>query len=219
MSQGRRHRSGPRRTPGARPAPPAAQETRETHEERKDLGIANDPPREAAERAHAAPGQEAFAGRAPRVRKQVYELTLADLERYPAWEYAEDEEDVPGQDEATVRPLEHVAPEHPGVLIVACTFTAADGTVLRGYCHRGPRLIDLGAIQPYVITPFGHVGFWWGLRKPMQAELRDEVERLGTTAERLFPLHYRAAAPPGFPECSGPIAGFFYVADGRVRKA
>jgi hypothetical protein len=40
---------------------------------------------------------------ADRIRKQVYELLPIDLESFPIWEHALDEEGVPSQDEATVR--------------------------------------------------------------------------------------------------------------------
>jgi hypothetical protein len=40
---------------------------------------------------------------------QVYGLSLADLERFPVWEFAFDEEGEPGQDEATVKPRPHLA--------------------------------------------------------------------------------------------------------------
>jgi hypothetical protein len=39
------------------------------------------------------------------IRKQVYELTHDDLAVHPAWEFCLDEEDRPGQDEATVQPI------------------------------------------------------------------------------------------------------------------
>src|SRR5205814_561097 len=53
-------------------------------------------------------GCDSEAGRtAPRmkIRKQVYNLTAADLSEHPVWEFAEDEEGTEGQDEATVRPF------------------------------------------------------------------------------------------------------------------
>jgi len=40
-----------------------------------------------------------------RIRKQVHELTIEDLEAHPAWQFALDEEAEEGQDEATVRPV------------------------------------------------------------------------------------------------------------------
>lgn len=42
---------------------------------------------------------------AKRIRKAADELTIADLERFPAWEFCLDEESLPGQDEATMRPV------------------------------------------------------------------------------------------------------------------
>lgn len=38
-------------------------------------------------------------------RKPIDGLTLADLEAFPIWEFAIDEEGVEGQDETWVRPL------------------------------------------------------------------------------------------------------------------
>ena len=40
-----------------------------------------------------------------RVRKPVDKLTPADLEQFPFWEFALDEEGIAGQDETTVRPV------------------------------------------------------------------------------------------------------------------
>jgi hypothetical protein len=47
-----------------------------------------------------------------RVRKQVYDLTVADLEQHAVWEFALDEEGEEGQDEATIRPYESRGPPH-----------------------------------------------------------------------------------------------------------
>ncbi len=48
-----------------------------------------------------------------KVRRRVYELSLDDLDRFPVWEYALDEEGEEGQDEATVRPLDGAGPVDP----------------------------------------------------------------------------------------------------------
>jgi hypothetical protein len=48
-----------------------------------------------------------------KIRKQVYELTTDDLEHFPVWEFALDEEGDEVQDEATVRPRESSAPLNP----------------------------------------------------------------------------------------------------------
>ena len=73
-------------------------------------------------------------------RKQVYDLTLADLNAIPVWEFAPAEEDVPGRDEATVRAYFVTPPidtGHGGV-VVRATFTLADGTNMRGYLSPQP---------------------------------------------------------------------------------
>jgi hypothetical protein len=75
------------------------------------------------------------------VRKQVYDLTLADFDVSPVWEFASDEEGVAGQDEATVRPYEVSFPVDAaghGGPVVRAVFTLADGTNLRGYFSPQP---------------------------------------------------------------------------------
>jgi hypothetical protein len=73
-------------------------------------------------------------------RKQVYDLTLTDLNAVGVWEFVSDEEDVPGQNEATVRPYNATPPIDPGHggLVVSAVFTLVDGTHMRGYLSPQP---------------------------------------------------------------------------------
>src|ERR1700735_3746644 len=73
---------------------------------------------------------------ATRIRRQVYELTLADLERFPVWEFALDEEGEEGQDEATVRPYaaSGALDAAAGMFIVRAKLTLSDG-VVQGLCY------------------------------------------------------------------------------------
>jgi hypothetical protein len=48
-----------------------------------------------------------------RARKQVYELTLDDLGKFPVWEFRLDKDGAQGQDEATVRPFTAPGPLNP----------------------------------------------------------------------------------------------------------
>jgi len=67
-------------------------------------------------------------------RRQVYELTLSDLEAVPVWEYASDEETIEGQDEATVRPCsDSLAKSMDNSKVVRTIFTLADGTEFLGF--------------------------------------------------------------------------------------
>ena len=100
-----------------------------------------------------------------KVRKQVYDLTLADLATTPAWEFALDEEGEEDQDEATVRPTHGNAPidAAAGMYVVRARFRLADGTEQVGYLTP-PVQGDATwpAIQPVVVTPHGQVMFWFG---------------------------------------------------------
>ena len=72
-----------------------------------------------------------------KIRKPVYQLTLADLSASPIWEFALDEEGVLGQDETTVRPYRSDGPLDPsgGMFVVAARFWLADGILMQGYAH------------------------------------------------------------------------------------
>ena len=68
------------------------------------------------------------------VRKQVYELTLDDLEKFPVWEFRLDEEGEEGRDESTVRPYTPPGPLDPAdrMFVVRAVFTLADGSRMQG---------------------------------------------------------------------------------------
>ncbi len=75
-----------------------------------------------------------------KIRKQVYELTIEDLNRFPVWEFGLDEEGEEGQDEATVRPRKIKEPLDPSeeTFIVRAVFTLVDRTILTGYLTPSP---------------------------------------------------------------------------------
>lgn len=66
-------------------------------------------------------------------RKPIDSLTPADLEAFPIWEFASDEEEVEGQDETWVRPVAAtVVPEDSWSLSVAADFRTPSGAVFSG---------------------------------------------------------------------------------------
>lgn len=108
-----------------------------------------------------------------KIQKQVYDLTLDDLKLSEVWEYADDEEGLAGQDEATVRPYDcktHLAAPD-GIFMVSAAFMLADGSVAHGYLtppfHEPNSLV---ATQPAIITDGGQVMFYCGTISP--SELR-----------------------------------------------
>ena len=117
-----------------------------------------------------------------RVRKQVYELTAADLVAHPVWEFALDEEGEEGQDETTVRPFESEGAVDPagGLYVVAAAFTLANGVSASGFVTPQPAELQVSPcyLQPVVLAPAGQVLFWYGIAKPDEFELNAAYGRL-----------------------------------------
>jgi hypothetical protein len=159
-----------------------------------------------------------------RIRKQVYELTDQDLDRYPVWEFALDEEGEEEQDEATVRPyhLRGALDASAGMFIVRARLTLADGTRMIGYLTP-PVQGDsgLGKLQPAVAGPAGQVSFWCGVIAPEPAVLAQCYRRLGRrSGPQVFPVRFESdVALVGGP-VSGEVPGFLVLEDfktGRTR--
>ncbi len=158
-----------------------------------------------------------------RIRKQVYELTARDLDQYPVWEFALDEEGAEGQDEATVRPLLVAGQVNPadGMVIVKASFRLSDGTSLSGYLtppsssSRG-----LGTIQPQIITANGQVSFWCGAFKPTSETLKQNYDRLGRTADKVFPVRFTSEVKVVGGPVTGILNGFLFLelATARVHE-
>jgi hypothetical protein len=153
------------------------------------------------------------------IRKQVYDLVPADLERFPIWELATDEEGEEGQDEATARPRPdlEVADPSEGILVVRAELVAADETRFAGFLspHADPHP---GFVQPTIVTDEGQVGFWSGMRVPPRDERDDRYRLLGKSAAALFPLRYRALVPCGDAKTEGTLDGFLHYAPGGARQ-
>ncbi len=142
------------------------------------------------------------------MRRQIYELTLEDLDTCPIWEFASDEEEVEGQDEATVRPRHDLKEYDPSCSnIVKTQFISRSEAVYYGYCTPDTE----GAIthmHPVIITPRGQVGFYFGALKPSPDELMADYERLGTSRENLFPIRFCSLVPAPGLVTSGTIRAF-----------
>ena len=117
-------------------------------------------------------------------RKPVDELTAADLETYPLWEYALDEEDIPGQDETWVRPVDsEVIPKDQYSQLVATDFTMSDGSKCLGFT------VVTTAEQPVALTPAALLfnGKYCCLplltRPDWDLELRDQLHELAESRD------------------------------------
>lgn len=152
-----------------------------------------------------------------RIRRQVYELTAADLERFPVWEFALDEEDEDDQDEATVRPYGGSLPLDPsdGLFIVRASMTLSDGTRLSGYLTppvNGESGLD--SLHPAVVAPDGQVLFWCGMLEPPSEHIAKNYRLLGSKSlDDVFPVRFESdIALVGGP-VAGEIPGFVVLED------
>jgi hypothetical protein len=160
-------------------------------------------------------GSDSPSSESTSIRKQIADLTLADLERYPVWEYAIDEVGEPGQDEETVKPRPDLGQVDPadGNFVVRARFVARDGTEYHGLLAPHKSLYGgLSGHQPAIVTPQGHVRFWFGIVPPKSRAMREAYRRLGKTSATLFPLRYESALDAGEP-ISGEILAFEYLSD------
>lgn len=69
---------------------------------------------------------------------------------------------------------------------------------------------ELRDVQPHVVTDAGQVRFWFGAFPPREGAIEESYERLGTTAERLFPLTYRALVEHDGARLEGTITCFVH---------
>lgn len=155
------------------------------------------------------------------VSRQVYELTLDDLEQFPIWEFRLDAKDQKSQDESTVRPCTASGPLDPvdRMFIVRAAFTLADGSKMKGYVTPPARGDDgLGTLQPIIITERGQVRFWCGTAVLDSKRLARSYEVLGKDAQRVFPLRFESEVEMVGGPVRGCLPGFLILEDFQTRK-
>jgi hypothetical protein len=156
-----------------------------------------------------------------KIRKQVYELTPADLERFPVWEYALNEEGEAGQDEATVQPCAIVKEldAAESTFMVRASFRLADGTAMSGYLTPTDQTeVDLGMVQPVIVTERGQVAFWCGVIEPDASLLADCYSILGKAPEEIFPLSFASQVDLTTGQVVGTVQGFLVLEDVASEK-
>jgi hypothetical protein len=156
-----------------------------------------------------------------RVRKQVYELTLEDLGRFPIWEFKLDEEGEEGSDESTVRPYTASGPLDPAerMFVVRAVFTLADGSRMPGYCSPPVRGDDsIGTLQPIIVTDRGQVRLWCGTTAPDLKRLTRSYGRLGKDARDVFPVQFESDVELVGGPVRRSMPGFLVLEDFQTRK-
>jgi hypothetical protein len=151
------------------------------------------------------------------IRRQVYDLTPADLERFAVWEYALDEEGNEGQDEATVRPykLGEALDTAEGMFIVRASMTLADGTRFTGYVTPSVQGgADLSSCQPAVVVQDGQVSFWRGMLALHPEDLFASYALLGKTSpDQVFPIKFESDVSIARGPVVGEVPGFLILED------
>jgi hypothetical protein len=153
--------------------------------------------------------------------KQVYQLTLEDLTRFPIWEFKLDTESARGHDESTVRPHTESGPldATERMFVVRAVFTLADGSRMTGYITPPvPGRDGLGTMQPIIITPRGQVRFWCGKAAPEAKRLEQIYAWMGKDAKRIFPLRFESDVELVDGPARGSVPGFLVLEDFQTRR-
>ena len=156
-----------------------------------------------------------------RIRRQVYELTLGDLGRFPIWEFRLDAEGGEGCDDCTVRPCTAAGPLDPAdrMFVVRAVFNLADGSRMHGYCSpplRGDS--SIGALQPIIVTDRGQVRFWCGTTAPDSKRLAQSYEWLAKAARNVFPVRFESEVKLVGAPARGSVSGFLILEDFQTRR-
>ena len=153
--------------------------------------------------------------------KQVYELTLHDLETFPIWEFRLDEKAEHSQNESTVRPCVESGPLNPvdRMFVVRAAFTLADGSRMRGYfTPPGWGDAGVGALQPIIVTDRGQVRFWCGTTAPDSKRLARSYELLGKNARQVFPLRFESEVELAGGPVRNSVPGFLVLENFQTRR-
>src|SRR6267378_4178082 len=156
-----------------------------------------------------------------KIRKQVYELTLDDLSKFPVWEFRLDSDGEEGRDESTVRPHTTSGPLDPAdrMFVVRAAFTLADGTRMQGYLTPPVRRSDsIGTLQPIIVTERGQVRLWCGTAVPDAKRLARSYELLGKDARHVFPVQFESKVELVGGPVKGSVPGFLVPEDFQTRK-
>jgi hypothetical protein len=122
--------------------------------------------------------------------KRLSDLSAEDLRRSPVWRY----EGGSGAD-AVVAPVRRAALSQSDdeIYLAATEFELFDGTRHEGFCFPADDS-GLDYLQPAIVTPAGHVSFWF--EEPISAAQRDrQWTPLGKAESDVLPVTFRCLVP------------------------
>ena len=122
-------------------------------------------------------------------------MTQADLEAFPIWEFATDEEGHLDRDETWVRPLKaDVIPLNSYSLSVQALFQTWTGNVLHGFVGVNT-VSEFETINGAILTSSNYVFIPCPSYKYAKQNAADAAAQLSLTVQDLFPLRYTLALP------------------------
>ncbi|WP_330210025.1 hypothetical protein [Pseudomonas sp. AM4(2022)] len=140
--------------------------------------------------------------------KQVYELTIDDLDSYSIWFFPIDDT---VEDELTVRPLAEQETCSDFQIIVRADFFGESGAVYRGYLYWDSNAA-IEYVKPVVLSDKGDaVNFWSGIVTPAW----ESSEFAGLIRSEL-PISYASEPIFGLPSICGTLEGLYYLSDDQV---
>lgn len=149
-------------------------------------------------------------------RRQLSDLTAAELRACPVWWFPGRDGHLSGPDEATVMPLSAAAaaPDGsaefpPGRYLLHIRARLADGSELDG--HLTWSADDSGHLrdrEPTLVTDDRQVPLWHGVLEPDTAWMREQLAALGRAADEVFPLSWVATIHPVGDTLGGHADGF-----------
>jgi hypothetical protein len=140
--------------------------------------------------------------------KRLADLTVEDLTSAPVWRYEGGE----GADAVVVEQARDGLSQMDDEIFLAATdFLLVDSSQHLGLCFP---VDDAGLdyLQPAIVTPSGHVQFWFDGVVPEEV-LSAQWAALGKRAEEIFPVRFRSRVPVDGCEVTGVIPGIETSAD------
>ncbi len=140
--------------------------------------------------------------------KQVYDLTVADFDVFPIWEFLSEDDDE-AADELSVkgRTLETLG---DATYVAKAEFRLANGEVYDGFLSPYDYL---GYSQPCVFFSGGPITFWYGAFMPKETDIAHAYSVIGRPPTEVFPITWTCAFSTGTPPKTGRIDGFGYISD------
>jgi hypothetical protein len=159
-----------------------------------------------------------------RLRKQEDHLTLIDINQYPVWEYALDEETFEGQNEKTLRPyISSSIDPTKTYLIVRASFYLQNGIRHKGFIKPlglSSKRLSMPIIPydlaPIIVTDDGQVVFCYGTSRPSKSLLKKNYNLLGVEPENAFPIKFSSDVKVVNSITSGTLEGFLFFSSQNI---